>query len=176
MVARIVWITAHKPTHVIESLLHEWALKSPVSTASIIYSLSHPAKTFRWLVRRRPLRGVRASPGAGHSAFHIEYVRAQEETRATSAVATSSQRSLSGLKVGGNRGLLVAEDDKQLLTNGSLFASCKSSEFLDSSCHQNVSTRLDFAHIETEYMFIFGPRKQFSKNLSGVNVLIQWTM
>ena len=46
----------------------------------------------------------------------------------------------------------------------------EASNVLDKSCLQNVTTETDFAHIETEYMFIFGPRKQFSKNLSGVKV------
>jgi hypothetical protein len=30
--------------------MHEWALRLPVSMGSIIYLLSHPAKTFRWLI------------------------------------------------------------------------------------------------------------------------------
>ena len=42
--------------------------------------------------------------------------------------------------------------------------------FLDNVLHYFDTTNPDFAHIETEYMFIFGPREHFVKNYWVRNV------
>jgi hypothetical protein len=63
-----------------------------------------------------------------------------------------------GTKVTSEAGLLafgLVPPDHQGHTKGTFSTSCKTSDFLDKSCHQNDTTNTDFAQIEQGWTSIF---------------------